>query len=74
MNVVCRLMCREEIESAMRGEEVKKGNKGEQIYEHIVGSQLSFSPIKYCDMVSLGDLSAIFANMKGFFVDFLRRV
>ena len=68
MNVVCRLMCREEIESAMRGEEVKKGNKGEQIYEHIVGSQLSFSPIKYCDMVSLGDLTVILANMKNFFI------
>ena len=52
MNVVCRLMCREEIESAMRGEEVKKGNKGEQIYEHIVGSQLSFSPIKYSVSIS----------------------
>lgn len=68
MNVVCRLMCREEVESAMRGEVITKGDKGEQIYEHLVGNNLSFSPIKYCDMVSLGDLTVILANMKNFFV------
>ena len=68
MNIVCRLMCRDEIEAAMRGEEILKGDKGEAIYKKLVGNSLSFSPIKYCDMVSLGDLTVILANMKNFFV------
>ena len=68
MNIVCRLMCRDETEAAMRGEEILKGDKGEALYEKLVGNSLSFSPIKYCDMVSLGDLTVILANMKNFFV------
>ena len=67
MNVVYRLMCRDELETYMRGDVVLKGNKGNEAFRKLVGSDLSFSPIKFCDMVSLGDLSAIFANMKGFF-------
>ena len=73
MNVVYRLMCRDELETYMRGDVVLKGNKGNEAFRKLVGSDLSFSPIKFCDMVSLGDLSAIFANMKGFFVDYAAR-
>lgn len=68
MNVVCRLMCKDELETFMRGEKVVKGDKGEDIYKDLVGSDLSFTPIKFCDMISLGDLSAIFANMKAFMI------
>lgn len=68
MNIVCRLMCRDELETFMRGEKVVKGDKGEDIYKDLVGSDLSFTPIKFCDMISPGDLSAIFANMKAFVI------
>ena len=57
--IVCRLMCRSELETFMRGEEVIKGKNGNPNYKMIVGNKLCFSPIKYCNMISMGDITAI---------------
>lgn len=64
MNVVCRLMCREELDTFIRGEEIVKGNKGDKRYEEVVGDKLTFTPVKFYDLISMGDITVILKRMK----------
>ena len=67
MNVVCRLMCREELDTFIRGEEIVKGNKGDKRYEEVVGDKLAFTPVKFYDLISMGDITVIFHRTHGFY-------
>lgn len=70
MDIVCRLMCEEEFTKFLNGEVIKKENNGEGRYSKLVGNALSFTPLKFKEQISLGDISTILFNMSKFVTDY----